>query len=366
MMRGLCELRSRRLDNSECARSVSLSAGYDDGVEPGAVQIVQECQRAIRAEKAALLEIAEARQAMVRELLRLTERSNVRRMTPTPAMRAVSAVKYGGLSGPEILDMEATQHLGIAAWNRVREAAEFPGADRSAWESTRLAVQDAAAGVLAVYGEKLQIMAKKVSAVTRTNYEDLEGIGFVALLVSAEKYDPEKGEYGSYLATWCKTMMLRHAQKDRPIRLPEKLFMLRERVDKAVLENLEATGRQLSVWEIAAELNESEDRVQALFLEAKSLNAEPEEGGISIETIGRADDDPLRDYDSRIYLEKIVRKLRSLSGDPENTMLLRLPFPVSDPVVGSPKTLPEATARLLELRVAELREVLLSEDRRLN
>lgn len=117
------------------------------------------------------------------------------------------------------------------------------------------------------------LVKKSAKMITFNNdeYEDAVQDGYVGLLQAVEKYDPTKGNFGSFAKVWIRGAILKGLRGDRTIRLPDSEYNRRKKaqeeikVKKASFDELKDKGEEVPAAQKAPDEIVSEKQIMEII-----------------------------------------------------------------------------------------------------
>lgn len=149
--------------------------------------------------------------------------------------------------------------------------------------------------------------------------EDLIGAGNIGLVEAADRYDSSYGTpFANYACLWI-NKEIRHALTEvgHPIRLPERLRLLAQRLFRVQQQFLAANGREATIDELAERLHIDAENILSVLCASQpfgSLDAPmgTAEDSYTLEDTLAATDTPVPDrMDRRTKVEQVLRHLNA-------------------------------------------------------
>jgi RNA polymerase sigma factor (sigma-70 family) len=117
------------------------------------------------------------------------------------------------------------------------------------------------------------LVKKSAKMITFNNdeYEDAVQDGYVGLLQAVEKYDPTKGNFGSFAKVWIRGAILKGLRGDRTVHLPDSEYNRRKKAkevikeDKASFEDLKDKGEEVPAAQKAPDEIVSEKQIMEII-----------------------------------------------------------------------------------------------------
>jgi RNA polymerase sigma-B factor len=225
--------------------------------------------------------------------------------------------------------------------------------------------------IMVQYAGMVERIARKFAGIEPM--EDLVQVGFIGLLNSLSKFDPQAGVRFNTYATYLVAGEIKHYLRDRAqtIRQPAWVQELRHKANKVATSLRQTLGREPSYREIADELSVSESTIQEVFATAELMKvasldatvAGEDEGETDVERLDSADFCPEQlSMEDRLVLENAMSQLRDL----ERQVLMHFHFEAMSQTEIAAKLGISCNyvSHILRQSLSKLRKILHAEDER--
>lgn len=326
-------------------------------------KLLEEYQIRFKQEKLALLKLELPRKRLKEILQEIREPASKQRRISGKLVDLLLSYLDDPRSEPSTFyDKLQEIKLSIDAWCQLRvEAEKMQPLLRKNWQN---AFESAAEIRSQILTQMVPIVAKvRVGAVgyRGQNADDLDGVGFLALIKAIENFDlSRKVPFEAYARSWIYNAMVQHLRKDNLINPSEKVLRTYRLYDQKRQEMEAELGRAVDDAEVAEQLSIHPDELENLLsvnTTTTSLDAEvgeDEEGSLH-DILGQEESAPYQEMEMKMLARSLHQHMSKLSN-PELSVLLLRWYPLKHSTLrGEPMPLEQAVEEMQKIALERLK-----------